>query len=138
MEIDYNELFPEKAKAMVTFDTWVIRAELFNSNDNNYNFITSQGCNNINIASTFNDAINNFQGMKVRKKDLATITNPVIRAKDIIFTLNIKSDSGKDIVRLVGNTISKFLFHKVNWSSMVHNTNTANNHKLLTLEIKQI
>lgn len=138
MEINYNKLFPEKLKAELVFDTWVIRAELFNPKDDNYDFTTSKGCNSINIASTFNDAIMDFQKMKVRKKDLATLTNPAIRTKDIIFTLNIRSDAGKDTVRLIGNTISKFLFHKANWSSIVHNSNTANNHKLLTLEIKQI
>ena len=141
-EINYEEFFPEDGSAGYgnePKDTYIVQISLNGPIDSSYNFLTGKGCNDRNISDDIEKAIEYFnEGIMARKKDLGEIINPKIRSKDIIFTLLFKHGVDKSIKGVIGNSISKFLFHDMNWDGMVNDTGHKVNKRLLNVEFHKI
>ena len=136
MVIDYDEIFPVKAKVQEgPIMKYVVRLSLVapKSNDD-----LTGICEDIDIPQTFSKAADRYNEHPSRRIDGGKIIDIKVRTDDIVFTLQIKSGHMKSMRNTIGNSISKWLYTDYSWKKLTALSDTELRKKLFTVEYVEV
>jgi hypothetical protein len=136
MEINYDEIFPVKAKVPEgPIIKYVVRLSLV-APKNSYDLTGI--CEEIDIPQTFSKAVDRFNEHPSRRMDGGKIIDIKVRVDDIVFTLQMKSGHMKSMRNTIGNSISKWLYTDYSWKRLTALSDTELRKKLFTVEYVEV
>ncbi len=136
MDINYDEIFPVKEKVPEgPIVKYVIRLSLVAPKSN---YDLTGICENIDVPQTFTKAADRYNEHPSRRIDGGKMTNILVRADDIVFTLEIKSGHMKSMRNTIGNSISKWLYTDYSWKRLTALSDTELRKKLFTVEYVEV
>lgn len=136
MDINYDEIFPVKAKVPEgPITKYVVRLFLVAPKSD---YDLTEVCEDIDIADTFSKAVNRYNAHPARNLDRGQISNIKIRPDDILFTLQMKASHMKSMRNTIGNTISKWLYTDFGWKKLTALSDTELRKKLFTVEYVEV
>ncbi|WP_035778211.1 hypothetical protein [Clostridium butyricum] len=98
----------------------------------------TQPCDGINIKQTFWEAIRKYNVHKSRRNDGASIFDVKITNNEILFKLQINPGHMKKMGNTIGNSLSQWLFHDLNWQTLSLNSNSHEKHTLFNVYSSKI
>lgn len=136
MEINYDDIFPVKAKVpegpMVKY---VVRLFLVAPK---CNYDLTGICEGIDIQQSFFKVVDRYNEHPIRKIDGGKIIDVKVRSDDIVFTLQIKSGQVKSMRNTIGNSISKWLYTDYCWKRLTALEDTLLRKKLFSVEYVEV